>query len=76
MERLFSACPSCGARNIGFERLPTGGAREICMNCMFVANYVQFTCGCCNPDVFAICPKKSCRRTPRGTPTKQLCNGP
>lgn len=46
------------------------GLREHCLTCSFVANYVQFSCGHCNPDIFAVCPRHGCGR---GRPLGQLC---
>ena len=74
MEALFRRCPSCGSNAIIFQSLEGGGAREFCQQCMFVANYVEFTCGDCNPDVFAYCPRKDCKANPLGTPKNTACN--
>ena len=56
-----------------FEAVPAGGkgTMEYCTTCSFVVNYVKFSCGHCNPDVFAICPTRGCSSP--GSPTKQLC---
>lgn len=32
---------------------------------------VEFTCGCCAPKIFALCPKNDC--TTPGNPTSKLC---
>ena len=74
MERMFSRCPSCGGRSMHVEKMAFGATCETCMVCAFVTSYVVFTCGCCNPDVFAICPNHACRHKPRGTPTHAFCN--
>lgn len=76
MERIFRRCPSCGGGNLGVERMAFGGTCETCRSCAFVTTYVVFTCGCCNPDIFAICPNSACKRKPPGTPTQDFCNQP
>lgn len=67
VKRLFQTCPSCGKDVIEFRFEDT--AREMCSACGFSADYVLFTCAHCNPDVFAVCPRKGCK----GTPTEELC---
>ena len=37
----------------------------------FVSRYVLFTCGHCNPEIFALCPQDNCPNP--GTPTDTLC---
>jgi hypothetical protein len=71
---FFRVCPSCGSSNITLQTLIEGGKREYCSTCLFVANYVRFSCKPqehCNPDVFAICPRTGCPNP--GTPKKMLC---
>ncbi|HNP24894.1 MAG TPA: hypothetical protein PKL37_22650 [Panacibacter sp.] len=70
-KKLFNECPSCGSQKIIYQKLEGGGYREFCSMCLFSSTYVEFTCGCCNPDVFGICPNTKCK-TP-GTPTHKLC---
>jgi hypothetical protein len=74
-DTFFRKCPSCSSTNMELNQL-TGtqgmkGTQEYCKVCMYVVNYVKFTCGHCCPDVFALCPTQGCAAA--GTPTKQLC---
>ena len=74
MTGIFKNCPGCGSSGIVFQELSEGGSREYCSTCLFVANYVKFTCGHCNADIFAFCPKKDCGKP--GTPTNRSCPSP
>ena len=69
---IFRYCPSCESKEIGL--LPEAkGVIEYCYTCNFAVNHVLFTCGHCNPDVFAICPRRDCPNP--GSPTYRLCVG-
>jgi ribosomal protein S27AE len=67
MKRIFHLCPRCGAPDISL-RVVHKQWQEMCPRCNFIANYVKFTCGDCNPDAFATCPHGD-----GGTPTGTLC---
>ena len=69
-EAMFCKCPSCRQSEMRLREI-AGGYMELCTQCNFAVNYVQFTCGHCNPDVFGLCPRDECP-TP-GQPTKKLC---
>lgn len=57
------------ARPVGAER-PVGLV-ESCPACSFISTYVRFTCGHCNLDVFAVCPRTGCRK--KGAPGSMAC---
>jgi hypothetical protein len=72
---IFLRCPSCDSVSISLQILDAGGMREHCPECFFVATYVKFNCTPdkhCNPDVFAICPRKDCPNP--GKPSEKQCN--
>jgi len=71
MKGIFNLCPSCSSEEISVQKVVDSGSVEYCLACNFAANYVRFTCGHCNPDIFAICPHNGCNRP--GSPTKRLC---
>ncbi len=70
MKGLFNRCPNCGSFHISYSSASMK-AHEHCMECGLTTNWVEFTCKCCNPDAFGICPRKGCVNP--GTPTKKLC---
>mgnify|MGYP001198865491 CR=1 FL=1 len=74
MKNIFIKCPSCKSDDIQTLELQSGGFQELCRTCLFVSNYVEFTCGCCQPDIFRICPNTNC--TSPGTPKTKLCKSP
>ena len=72
IDGFFRYCPSCISDKISLiQPSDTAGRIEFCVSCNFAVNHVLFTCGCCNPDVFALCPRRECAA--RGVPTKNLC---
>ena len=70
MDSIFKTCPSCGSNFMRYDSYNIR-AQEHCLECGFTTTWVEFTCNCCNPDIFGICPRKNCAN--RGTPTKRLC---
>jgi PhnB protein len=69
---LFQKCPSCSSDEVELRTLADQRTQEVCSLCSFAADYVWFTCEHCNPETFALCPRKNCRNP--GKPTNNLCS--
>jgi len=72
--KINELCPECKRVKINiFRDERSGFTIGRCIECAVTFNYVEFTCGCCNPDILALCDAPNCKHP--GTPTTKPCRG-